>query len=148
MLPNGSLPEAERPGYQAPGPAAIVRSSPGTSVLYGSAEAVGNKYAYGYCTYYAYNRRAELGRPIGSFWGNAATWAAYARGAGFRVDGSPEVGAVMQNSGGWGGFGHVAVVESINSDGSVVISEMNGPAGWNVIGRRTITNPGDFMYIH
>lgn len=154
VLPGGVLPETERPGYQAPSVAVTSRPSSSSSssstggVLYGSAEAVGNRYAYGYCTYYAYNRRAELGRPIGSFWGNASSWAAYARGSGFRVDNTPAPGAVMQNGGGWGGYGHVAIVESVNPDGSVVISEMNGSAGWNVIGYRTLSNPSDYTYIH
>ncbi len=151
LLPSGTLPETERPGYEAPGAAAVItQSTSGSSsgVLYGGGEAVGNRYAYGYCTWYAYNRRAELGRPIGSFWGNATTWDAYARGAGFQVDNTPEVGAIIQNSGGWGGYGHVAIVESVNSDGSVTISEMNGPAGWNVVGTRTIPNPSAYNYIH
>ena len=40
-------------------------------------------------------------------------------------------------SGGYGGYGHVAVVESVGADGSVVVSEMNY-AGWGVTSRRTI----------
>lgn len=150
VLAKGVLPETERPGYSAPTKYNSTPSSTtnSTGVLYGGGEAVGNRYAYGYCTWYAYNKRAQLGRPVGSFWGNATTWAAYARGAGYTVNNVPAVGAVMQNSGGWGGYGHVAIVESINADGSVTISEMNGPAGWNVIGYRSITNPGDYNYIH
>lgn len=37
---------------------------------------------------------------------------------------------VFQTSGGWGGYGHVGYVESVNADGSITVSEMNY-AGWN-----------------
>ena len=108
---------------------------------------VGNKYAYGYCTWYAYERRAQIGRPIGSYWGNATSWAASGAASGLVVNRTPAVGAIMQNG---GGYGHVAIVESVNSDGSITISEMNGPAGWNVIGTRTISagSVGSYNYIH
>lgn len=134
VLPDGVLPEAERPEViQA-------RSAPANNYsrsYYANAAAVGNRYDYGYCTWYVYNRRAELGRPIGSFWGNAATWAGFARASGFNVNHTPEVGAVMQDSYSAGGFGHVAVVESIGADGSITVSEMNY-AGWNVKSFRTL----------
>lgn len=148
LLPDGVLPANEQPGYQAP---TVSRPSNGASnsvqVLY-AATATGNRYAYGYCTWYAYNRRMALGLPIGGNWGNAATWAAYARGAGYLVDHTPAVGAVMQTAGGWGGYGHVAVVESVNADGTIVISEMNGVAGWNRVGTRTVPNPEAYNFIH
>lgn len=98
----------------------------------------GNKYAYGYCTYYAYNKRAAAGRPVGSNWGNATTWAALARASGFSVNNSPRAGDVFQTSGGWGGYGHVGYVERVNSNGSVLVSEMNY-AGWNVVSSRTLS---------
>jgi surface antigen len=109
----------------------------------------GNRYAYGYCTYYAYNRRAEIGRPIGGNWGDAVSWSSGARAAGFRVDHTPEAGAVIQNSGGWGGYGHVGVVERVNSDGSLVVSDMNY-AGWNVVSTRTVSasSVASYNYIH
>jgi surface antigen len=149
LLPAGNLPENERPGYKPATSSRSTSSSSATDIRYGSnaMAMVGNRYSYGYCTYYAYNRRAQLGRPIGSLWGNATTWAAYARGAGYVVDRTPEVGAVMQTSGGWGGYGHVAVVESLNADGSITISEMNY-AGWNVISSRIVSNPRDYNFIH
>jgi N-acetylmuramoyl-L-alanine amidase len=143
VIPDGVLPENERPGYVAPRSLRSYASPVVAShiTIYG-----GNGYAYGYCTYYAYNRRMEIGRPIGGNWGNAVTWAAYAAAAGFRVDHTPEVGAVMQNG---GGYGHVAVVERIDSDGSVTVSEMNY-AGWNIISSRTISasQAGGYNYIH
>jgi surface antigen len=136
IIPNGILPANERPGYVAP---STSYASSISSIRISSFS--GNGYAYGYCTYYAYNRRAQLGRPIGGNWGNAATWAYYARQDGFRVDKTPEVGAVMQTEGGWGGytyFGHVGVVEKLNGDGGFTVSEMNATGGWNVVDYRTI----------
>jgi surface antigen len=53
----------------------------------------------------------------------------------------------MQDSYSAGGYGHVAVVESVNADGSIVVSEMNY-AGWNVVSSRTVTNPGSYNFIH
>lgn len=147
VIPDGVLPANERPGYVSPTSSrynsGITISSVGATV-YG-----GNGYAYGYCTWYAFNRRAELGRPIGSNWGNAVTWAAYARAAGFRVDKSPEAGAVFQQGGGYSGLGHVGVVERVNADGSIFVSEMNY-AGWNVVSNRTIPagQVGSYNYIH
>lgn len=114
LLPDGVLPENERPGHN-------VQASSAYAYTY-NAQA-GNRYYYGYCTWYAYNRRAELGRPVGSFWGDAVSWAFAARSAGYSVTkGSPGVGDVMQNG---GGYGHVAVVEEVRADGSIRVSEMN-----------------------
>jgi N-acetylmuramoyl-L-alanine amidase len=146
VIPGGILPDAERPGYRAPS------SRYNSGVTISSVRATifaGNGYAYGYCTWYAYNRRAELGRPIGSRWGNAVTWASYARAAGYLVDKNPEPGAVFQVGGGWGGLGHVGVVERVNADGSIYVSEMNY-VRWNVISTRTISadNVPSFNYIH
>lgn len=143
VIPDGVLPENERPGYRPP-----TRSS-ATYLAVRPTIYAGNGYAYGYCTWYAYNRRAELGRPIGSNWGNASTWATYARAAGFRVDKTPEPGAVFQTTAGWGGAGHVGIVEKVNGDGSFVTSEMNY-GGWNRISSRTISagEVGQYYYIH
>lgn len=147
VIPDGILPDNERPGYRP------VSSSynGGVSVNTGSRTGSysGNGYAFGYCTSYAYNRRAELGRPIGGNWGNAVSWAAYARADGFRVDKTPEAGAVFQIGGGWSGLGHVGVVERVNGDGSVYVSEMNY-VGWNVVSNRTIpaSQVGSYNFIH
>lgn len=149
MIPGGVLPENERPGYSAPrtnyggGSGYVVNSDLARA-------AVGNRYAYGNCTWYAYNRRAELGMPVGSFWGNANTWAANARAAGYLVDGNPSAGAVLADQSGY--FGHVAVVESVYPDGSILISEMNNYAygGFGVVDNRTIPAGSVrlYQYIH
>ena len=69
----------------------------------------------------------------------------------FNVDHTPEVGAVFQSGpgqNGAGAYGHVGVVESINSNGSVTVSEMNWNGGVNVKSYRTISNPNSYNYIH
>ena len=145
VIPSGILPENQRPGYVAPTRATAygygVSSGNLVTVSSNFRSTSGNGYAYGYCTWYAYERRLQLGKPIGGNWGNASTWAAYARASGFRVDNVPEVGAILQNG---GGAGHVAIVEQILSDGTIVLSEMNYAGGWGRVTKgRTIT-PGQY----
>lgn len=96
----------------------------------------GNNYAYGYCTWYAYNRRRELGLPVAGGWGNANTWDTRAAMNGYTVDRHPEPGAIFQTKA--GPYGHVGIVERVNPDGSIFISEMNY-AGWNRRSTRTIS---------
>lgn len=155
IVPDGTLPADERPeailqaARRYAGIATTQRPAGYAGSTYTNSASVGNKYDYGYCTWYAYNRRAELGRPIGSFWGNATTWASYARGSGFVVNNTPAVGAVMQTSYGGGGYGHVAVVETVNPDGSIRVSEMNYN-GWNVRSYRDVSagQAASYNYIH
>lgn len=157
VIPNGVLPEDQRPGYEEPSrtPATSYqdRGTTGQSTsVRPSAMAnasAGNAYALGNCTWYAYERRAELGRPIGSFWGNASTWGINGGAAGFKVNGTPAPGAIMQNGGGYAGYGHVAIVESINPDGSITVSEMNY-AGFNVVSNRTVpaSDFSKYSFIH
>ncbi len=147
IIPGGTI-AAVAPAVPA-GNGSAVPSSRGQATNITAFSATGNGYDYGYCTWYAYNRRAALGMPISGFWGNASSWASLARQNGFSVNTTPSIGAVMQNSYTAGGYGHVAVVESIESDGSVVISEMNYN-GWNVKSTRTIpaSQVGSNNFIH
>lgn len=146
IIPGGVLPANERPGYVAPRRGVI---SGGYSTVSSSAARVtlGNKYAFGNCTSYAYERRLQLGRPVSGSWGNASSWASLARAAGYVVNNTPAVGAVMQNG---GGYGHVAIVESVNSDGSITISEMNYAGNFNRVTSRTVSagTAAGFNYIH
>lgn len=135
VVPGGILPASERPGAR---PVNSGRSAGSTIASYRNSTVAGNRYEYGQCTWYTYNRRSELGRPVGSFWGNANTWSFFARNSGYNVSHTPTVGAVMQDGG--GAYGHVAVVESVGEDGSVTVSEMNY-VGWNVKSYRTVS-PG------
>jgi surface antigen len=83
----------------------------------------GNRYAFGNCTYWAAQRRAQIGKPIPNTWGDAYLWAGRARADSYIVDHTPTPGAIMQTSG--GSLGHVAFVESVDGDGTWHISEMN-----------------------
>lgn len=104
-----------------------------------------NYYDNGQCTSYAFDRRSQLGKPVSNLWGNANQWANAARQSGYEVNHTPEVGAIMQSTS--GPNGHVGVVEHKNTDGSIVVSEMN----WQGVGQksyRTIQQPSAYNYIH
>lgn len=101
-----------------------------------------NWYYWGDCTWYAFERRKQLGKPVGNGWGNASNWAGQASSAGYNVNNSPSVGAIIQahawTNNAWG-MGHVGVVERINPDGSILISEMNFGTGVGVKAHRTLS---------
>lgn len=153
IIPGGVLPNTERPGYVAPSTGGYTSGAynGGYSTIDAqiARASAGNRYAFGNCTWYAYERRMQLGRPVGSFWGNAATWAMYASAAGYRVDTKPGVGAVIQNG---GGYGHVGIVESVNPGESITISEMNYAGNFNRVTSRTMSwgeaTSGGYSFIH
>ena len=96
------------------------------------AVAAGNKFAFGNCTYYVYNRRQV------PWSGDAWAWYGNAQRRGFTTGPTPKPGAIMVT---WeSGYGHVAYVESVSSDGSWIVSEMNFVA-FNAVDRRLI-RPG------
>jgi surface antigen/LysM repeat protein len=152
ILPSATLPDNERPGYVAP--VAITRYYAGTGTGFGGntwniGYGTGScpSYGYGQCTCYSYARRVQLGLPVGTLWGNAGSWAQSARNAGLAVDGTPSVGAIIQD------WGHVAIVESISPNGDLSISEMNAyvsGGGWNIVSGRIVHagNVGQYLYIH
>ncbi len=99
-----------------------------------------NGYSCGWCTWWAAFRRAQVGDPVPSSWGNAYTWAL---AAGSLTTLTPAAGDVI-----WFPYDHVGFVESVNDDGSITISEMN-QEGWDVVDYRTIpaTSIGAYRYI-
>ena len=164
VLPSGVLPTNERPGYQAPVARVFTTNVYGTYRYAGGfgggdvfnirrnvkQTSSGNTNAWGNCTWYAWERRLELGMrlPSGAL-GNAAQWNTSLGSMGYRVDSVPSVGAIFQNG---GGYGHVGIVEALNADGSILVSEMNNYAGggYNGINDRIIpaNQVGSFNYIH
>ena len=159
---------ATQTSYEAPAPAAASTASTSTassSTSTPAAQAQTSSYTYtagggfpavdpsfraslnggyfGQCTYYVFNRMAQVGTPIGhSMMGNAAEWPSYARSYGYSVSHSPSAGSAIVFQQGLAGadptYGHVAFVEAVNADGSLYISEMN-VRGLNVISYRTIS---------
>jgi surface antigen/pimeloyl-ACP methyl ester carboxylesterase len=97
------------------------------------------------CTWYAHGRMLQLGyskTALDTMWGNAGTWDDTA-GNGATVSNTPQAPSIAVweiGVGGAGDFGHVAVVERVNPDGSILISESNwADTQYNT---RTIS-PGD-----
>ena len=108
------------------------------------AAAPGNSagYAFGYCTWWVSHKRMI------PWHGMAAQWWSLARSYGFAEGSTPRPGAVMVMGYGMAGAsassGHVAYVESVNPNGSFVISEMNwwgvAGGGWGKVDYRTISS--------
>jgi LysM repeat protein len=89
-------------------------------------------FSQGWCTWYVATKRNVTWR------GDAGYWYANASAAGYPVGPTPKVGSIMVT---WESYlGHVAYVESVNADGSWVVTEMNY-IQFNVINERTI-KPG------
>lgn len=111
---------------------AAVKGSNTASFPWGSKPIYGyNGYDFGNCTWYV---ASQVNVP--SNWGNANTWAYYARLSGWNVNSRPAAGAIAQTSAGY--FGHVALVKSVNKNGTLTISEMNF-AGFDVVDTRTVS---------
>jgi surface antigen/peptidyl-tRNA hydrolase len=155
IIPSGILPSDERPGYQAPVVASVGAPTTGGGG-YGGGYTVlnknlnasaGNRYALGNCTWYAYERRAELGRPVGSFWGNGGSWAYSAQAAGYVVNSTPKPGSLQVY---YGSPGHVAIVESVKENGDIVLSEMNYAGNFNRVTGRSMSagQAAAYVYIH
>ncbi len=145
VIPGGTQPAAAASGFSFGGFA-----WGGFSAVYAS-----NGYDFGWCTYYAALRRAQIGRPVPSNLGNAYSWYRLAQRAGLPTGLSPQVGAVAVNEAG----NHVSIVEVVNADGSFWVSEMNShgqvsmtnpaPAGgWDRIDWKFYSSPGSLKFIY
>ncbi len=149
VIPSGTGPDFEspapaaatpsRPSSGSAAPAPPARAPAAAPAASGPAPAAsnwtptsGNRFAYGYCTWYVYNRK-----PV-PWLGDAREWYGQAQAAGWRTGKTPAPGAIMVTA--ESGWGHVAYVESVAPDGSWTVSEMNYK-GWNIVSGRTI-HPG------
>ena len=114
----------------------------------GSTASDANLYDWGQCTWHVFNRRAETGQPISTYWWNADHWANNAAADGYTVNNTPSAGSILQTYA--GAVGHVAYVERVNHDGSILISEMNYNTPPGTVDYRTIpaSEVSSYNYIH
>ena len=160
LLPNGSLPEKERPEYVPPQPRPTYSSSYTYSYVsdvadrhnrteigsynywrqvYNDTKWQHNPGAFGNCTWFVwYWRRnfmsGEYWLPTGAI-GNARTWVS-SLGGSYYTGRTPAYGAVMQSTS--GRYGHVAVVVGVVQGQYITIQEMNYQ-GFNRVFQSTIT---------
>jgi len=181
ILPSATLPTDERPGYVAPvvyvpylynvaygysggdvtylnvtdwnnycGMSSTIKNYlPGVSSLCNSSD--GNTMGQGQCTWWAWERRKAIGRPLPSYaFGNAFDWTRNLQYLfGYHIDSTPQSGDVFQ------GGNHVGIVESVNKDNdgrivSFTTSEMNYPyTSFQVVSRIiSADNFNNFNFIH
>jgi LysM repeat protein len=138
VIPNGKGPDFEQPAGVRTGSTLLPLAHGGNGgysvVSVGGSYPVraGNRFSFGFCTWYVFNRRYV------PWLGDAWQWFGNAQAAGYATGQTPKVGAIMVT---WeSSFGHVAYVEAVNADGSFTVSEMNF-VRWDVIDERTI-KPG------
>lgn len=90
---------------------------------------IASSYEYKQCTWFTWNRAKDFGITFGMYMGNGADWQ---KQAGYTVTTTPTLHSAVSFSGGqtvggqWNAdpqYGHVAFVEEIHSDGSVLISQ-------------------------
>ncbi|GHO71143.1 hypothetical protein KSC_100350 [Ktedonobacter sp. SOSP1-52] len=108
----------------------------------------GNRFFQGQCTYWAAYRFHQLHGIWVPWLGNAWEWLGQAQSYGWKVSAQPTVGAIVvlqPGVQGAGGYGHVAIVESINSNGTVHTSNYNwymGGGGFGVLSYWDFSYPG------
>lgn len=93
------------------------------------------------CTWWAFIRRRQIGKPVDPYMGNGGFWADKARSLGMSVGEGPRPGDAISFRPGVHGsspaYGHVAIVEQVNDDGSIIISQSG--TGWMAVVIETIT---------
>ncbi len=135
-LPDAELPDRVSAVVAAQQQVVAQTATTYTTRSYSSAPVNSSSYYVGngmWCTDYVQSKRSDV-----NGYGNAGyNWLSKAQAQGKATGTTPQAGAVAVTN------GHVAYVESVNADGSYVVSEM----GWNYqagnYNKRTV-NPGAF----
>ena len=154
VLPNGVLPEKERPEYVPPAPRPTYTINLGgygarkdTRVYYGysginmsTGRGIKNPNVAGQCVYFAWWWRQYYGDGSGSSWnygfdsgplGHAYAWVGTLRSRGYNINYTPARGAVVQTPSP-SRYGHVAVVVEAVPGSHIIIHEMNLHGPWTV----------------
>lgn len=118
-------------------PAAIATETTASFVTARTVSDSRNTYVWGQCTWHVKNKRPDLPNGLG----NGGQWVGNAAARGFATGSTPRAGAVGEQ------VGHVVYVESVNSNGTVNISEMNYNGGVGVVHTRTVS-ASTFTYIY
>lgn len=96
---------------------------------------VSGSYPVGQCTWYAYNRVAQLGKSVDDYMGNGGEWGATAKRLGYETSQVPKAGWLISFTPGTAGsdpnYGHVAFVEAVTDEG-ILISEGNVVGGTKI----------------
>lgn len=110
----------------------------------------GNAYTLGNCTWYVYNRFAQIGIGIYPYLGNANQWVDSGQAQGYEISTTPKPGSAVVFMNGVAGaspiYGHLGFCEYVNSDGSFLISEMNF-AGLYLMTWRTLTPQSGIYFV-
>lgn len=142
IIPDGKreIKERPKPPVQHDEPTVVAASpstssgsrsySPSTPVVQ-RGPSVGNRFQWGWCTWYVAERRGDV-----TWRGNAGTWLGGAQAAGRATGRVPAVGAIMVTNESW--WGHVAYVEAVNGN-MITVSEMNYK-GFGITSTRTLSS--------
>ena len=108
------------------------------------------------CTWWAAARREQIGKPVDPWMGDGHMWRSSAERFGYPMGKEPRPGDVMVFQRGVLGadpnYGHVAIVEEVRDDGTVIISEAG--VGYGIVALRTFTEQdlkthlGEIDFIH
>jgi CHAP domain/LysM domain len=106
---------------------------------------------YGWqCTSYAASKRKDIFNSDKAFRGNAGSWWRNAKAAGNTVGSTPKKWAIAVFAPGrWAsGYGHVAIVEEVDTkNGTIVITDMNYK-GRNIVTKRVVASDLPVSYIY
>lgn len=91
----------------------------------------GHRFPYGYCTWYV---ASKVYVPWG---GDAKFWLTNAKAYGYKTGKTPMKGSIVATTENKR-YGHVALVESVNDDNTITISEMNY-VGWGRVSVRVLS---------
>ena len=122
-------------------------------VTCGGSYSYGNPYPCcgngGNCTWWVWKQAKDIWGVSLPGWGNANTWATYARNAGYTVSSTPAANTIGVSLSGATGLGHVVWVTKVNTNGTVQVSEMNcnwGSGGVKYTTYYTSYFSGGFIY--